>query len=309
MSTDSHPSTAFRLSRRWIRIATLLNEWYDDVSDPEAAVAELRRTRSPADLFSFIQRPPDQSAPLPYHFEMDHVAAIPVSTFTEWWDNQVIKKVRKNVRRSQKYGVVVKQVRFDDDLVRGILEIYREVPLRSGRPFRHFGDDFETCKRKHETFLDRSLFIGAFHENRLIGFIKMVVAGTTARTMQNISLDEYRDWSPANALMAQCVQVCAERGISYLVYGKLSYGNKGNAGLEEFKRSNGFQKLSFRRYYIPVTTVGQLALRTGLHRDFSEYIPLSVVQLARSIRTRYYSAKYGQTSERRAVATENAASE
>lgn len=288
----------FRISGRWIRTATLVNEWYDDLGDPHRAIEKLRAASKRADLLSFIQRPPLAGPPLPFHSEPDHVAAIPVTTFENWFEKQVIKKVRKNVRRAQKYGVTVRQVKFDDELVRGILEIYREVPLRSGRPFKHYHDDFATCRKKHETFLDRSIFIAAFYDNRLIGFIKMVTAGTTARTMQNISLDEFRDYSPANALLAEAVKTCAERRLTHLVYGKLAYGNRGNAGLEEFKRANGFQRLDFPRYFMPLTGLGRLALSTGLHRDLAEKLPQPVVQFTRDLRTKYYLMKYHKAMAR-----------
>jgi len=282
----------FRVTGRWIRVATLTNEWYEDLPDPAAAAEALRRDPRGPDLLSFIQRPPETGRSCPYHVEMDHVAAIPISTFENWFEKQVIKKVRKNVRRSQKYGVTVRRVEFNDDLVRGILEIYREVPMRSGRPFRHYNDDFETCKRKYATFLDRSVFLGAYHEERLIGFIKMVIAGKTGRTMQFISLDEYRDFSPANALLAEAVKTCVAEGLQYLVYGKLTYGNAGNAGLEEFKRANGFQRLEYPRYYVPLTRLGRFALATGLHRDLIDLLPAGLLRLARAARTRYYLLRH-----------------
>ena len=39
------------------------------------------------------------------------------------------------MRRAEKRGVVVREVPFDDDLVRGIVEIYDETPIRQGGPY------------------------------------------------------------------------------------------------------------------------------------------------------------------------------
>lgn len=284
----------FRVRGRWIRTATLEHEWYDELGGPEAAIREAKAHPGKPDIFTFIQRPPQTAAPLPFYHETDHVAAIPITTFDHWFEKQVIKKTRKNVRRSQKHGVTVRRTHLDDTLVNGIMRIHREVPMRSGRPFRHFDDDFETCKRKHATFPDRSIFIGAYHEERLIGFIKMVLAGSTARTMQFISMDEYRDYSPANALLCEAVKICAERGITHLVYGKLNYGKRGNAGLEEFKRANGFERLEFPRYFVPFTWKGRLAIRAGLHGDLLDKVPQPLLKLARDVRTRMYLKKYGE---------------
>jgi hypothetical protein len=283
------------IAGRFLRKATSRHEWYDDLPDPEAAIHLLRSIQRRPDLFSFIQRPPDVQPRYSYPMVMDHVAAVTITSFDHWWNHLVIKKIRKNVRRSEKYGVQVRSVAFDDDLVRGILGIYREVPMRSGRPFRHYNDDLDICRRKHATFLERSDFIGAYLEGRLIGFIKLVRAGQTARTMQFISMDRHRDLSPANALLAHAVRLCAERGIPHLVYGKLEYGRRGNAGLEEFKRANGFRKLEFPRYYVPLTALGSLAVRTGLQEGIIDLLPKGFIEFTRNLRTRWYRRRLGLT--------------
>ena len=90
-----------------------------------------------------------------------------------WWE-KLPQEARKNTRRAAKRGVEVKVVPFDDELARGIHKICNETPVRQGRPFWHYGKDFETVKREHATYLERSEFIGAYFENELIGFIKMV---------------------------------------------------------------------------------------------------------------------------------------
>ena len=78
------------------------------------------------------------------------------------------------------------------------------------------------------TFLNRAVFIGAFLEDNLIGFIKLVANedGSQAGLMHIISMIQHRDKAPTNALMAQAVRSCAERGIAYLWYANFSYGKK-----------------------------------------------------------------------------------
>ena len=91
----------------------------------------------------------------------------------EWWEN-LPQESRKNVRRAARRGIVVKIVPFDDDLVNGVHRIYNHTPVRDGRVFWHFGKDFETVRRGLATYLDRSEFIGAYWNEELIGFMKMV---------------------------------------------------------------------------------------------------------------------------------------
>ena len=73
---------------------------------------------------------------------------------------------------------------------RGITKIYNESPMRQGKPFWHYGKDFETVRRENATFLNRSYFIGAYFENELIGFIKLVYEKNFASMMQIISMME-----------------------------------------------------------------------------------------------------------------------
>ncbi len=50
------------------------------------------------------------------------------------------------------------------------VEIYNECPIRQRRRFPHYGKNLETVCCEEATFLDSSIFIGAFFEEKLIGF-------------------------------------------------------------------------------------------------------------------------------------------
>jgi hypothetical protein len=109
--------------------------------------------------------------------------------------------------------------------------------------------------------------------------------------MQIVSMIRHQDKAPTNALIAQAVRSCAERGISYLWYANMSYGNKQADGLADFKRHNGFQKIELPRYFVPLTFAGQTTLRLGLHRGITDWIPESVAAKYRRIRKRWYARK------------------
>ena len=88
-----------------------------------------------------------------------------------------------------------------------------------------------------------------------------------------------------NALITKAVEVCHEKGISHLVYGNFSYGNKKNSPLAEFKRRNGFEQVRFPRYYMPLTLKGSLALRLRLHLGLSEILPSQLINLLVRLRS------------------------
>jgi hypothetical protein len=263
-------------SGRWLRMARIFDEHWiglPPIRNPEAFVISMQDHGVKADIFTFAQQLPNTVPQFEAEFmEWDNVAVAPSSDFKAWWD-ALPQESRKNVRRSQKRGVSVRPVDFDDDLVRGIKSLYDETPFRQGRRFWHYGKDLATVKRENASYLDRSQFIGAFLNGELIGFIKMVFVGTTARIMQILSRNEHFDKFPANALIAAAMEACAKRPVDHFIYGQYIYGNKHNSSITEFKRRNGFKPVLLPRYHLPITARGRAALALGLHRGVSAMLP------------------------------------
>jgi hypothetical protein len=279
----------------WHRTATIQDEEFLDgeaVDDPEQFVAALKQSDLKANIFTFAQHLPDIAPRHRYHLEWDSVAAIPITTFEEWLKKRVEYDVRKAVKKAANAGVVVKVVEFDNELVRGIADIYNESQVRQGKPFWHYGKDFDTIKREKATYLDKSEFIGAYYEGKLIGFIKMVYVGTIASTFHVISMQKHAGKKPTNALIAKAVKVCEEKGRSHLVYGEYAYGESARQWIHtsktEFKRRNGFEEVLVPRYYIPLTGQGRVILRLGLHRGLKGALPRPVLRGLRMARSTFY---------------------
>jgi hypothetical protein len=276
------------------RVARLDGDDFKFLDDPEPVLAELRRAESRIDLFSFLQGLPDTSPKYSYPMEWDNMAVLPVSTFEHWWTKQIGFKARNKAKQAEKKGVVVREVPFDDELARGIWEIYNECPVRQERIFPHYGKSFEAVREMSATFLDSSVFIGAFAGNKLIGFIKLTIddSRTQAGIMHIISMILHRDKAPTNALVAQAVRSCADRSIPHLVYAKFAYGKKVQSSLSDFKERNGFQRVDIPRYYVPLTSLGRLALSLGLHRHMADRLPEPVAAKLRDLRSAWYQRKF-----------------
>jgi len=108
---------------------------------------------------------------------------------------------------------------------------------------------------------------------------------------------KHRDKAPTNALIAEAVRVCAGRGTSYLVYSSFAYGKKQSDSVAEFKASNGFQRFELPRYYVPLTALGALAYRVGLHRKWVDRFPQPVVRKVRQLRSAWYNRKMQSHAE------------
>jgi len=264
---------------RWVRMASIHDEvWLegDGVSNPESAV-KLIRGNLPADIFTFAQKLPETQPKYSYPMEWDNVAAIPLTTYNDWWENKVPQESRKNVRRAGRRGVTVRATELDDDFIRGIVEIYNETPIRQGKPFPKYGQDFNAVKRDVAQLLDRSVFIGAYHGAELIGFIKLVFVGRVASILSINSKNCHFDKRPTNILMAKAVEIAVERGMTHLIYGRYSYGNKAASPLTEFKRRNGFVQIDLPRYYIPLNWRGKLLMSVNAHRGLVGMLPAGLV--------------------------------
>ena len=261
---------------KWIKKAEIHEEEWaksEPIEKADSFIASLKKQSPNADYFTFAQTVYDTKPRHTYHFEWDNVAAICTKSFDDWWENHLPQVTRKNVRRSQKRGVDVKLMELNDTTIGLIHRLYGSIRVKQGSQFAHLGKNFQTIKRELSTFSDRYEFIGAFHEGELIGFIKLIYMGKVAGIMHIVTRDEDYDKRPANALVAKAVQVCEKKGLLFLIYGKYTYGNKTKSSLTEYKRRNGFEKVEFPRYFIPLNLKGKIVIRLGLHRGLLGILP------------------------------------
>ena len=288
-----------RVHGRLIRIARLDAEKYHFLEDPQPLLDGLRKCGTRVDLFTFMQRVQETEPKYSYPMEWDNFAALPVSTFDHWWNKQLGFKARNKAKQAEKKGVVIREVPFDDALIHGIWKIYNECPVRQGRPFSHFGKDLETVRREEATYLDSSVFIAAFLGEEIIGFIKMVSDETRSQAglMNIVSMIQHRDKAPTNALVAQAVRSCADRGISHLVYANFAYGKKQPDSVADFKERNGFLQINVPRYFVPLTAIGRAALRLRLHHPLVDLVPEPLVARLRGYRNAWYGRKFQSATE------------
>src|SRR5215813_4572059 len=267
-------------------------EWFEDAENPEVLIDALQKSERCPDIFTFWQRLPDIEPKYPYQMELQSIAALPIKSYSFWWEKQIDRKARNKVRKAEKKGISVRMASFDDTFVRGMTSIFNETPIRQGRRFLHYGKDFETVKREFSRFLFREEIFGAYMGDELVGFIMFGDAGKYACLGQIISKIAYRDLAPTNALLAKVIERTAEKGYPYLVY---AYWLDDSLG--DFKRGNGFQKFDLPRYFVPLTPKGKLAFKLGLHRGWKEAVPKEIKKALKKLRRGWYDMRCGLPNE------------
>jgi hypothetical protein len=275
-----------------LKIARIHDEaWLDSRSlpSPLEIVGKLQSSKNSPDIFTFTQRLPDVAPRYPYPFELENVAAATIGSYRSWFENDIDRSVRKHIRKGQREGIVTRIVPFDDRLVEGICSIYNESKVRQGKPFWHYGKSFDEVKRENGTYLDRSVFICTYLGEELVGFIKVVIDGEVATMMQILSKLAHFSRRPTNALISKTVEVCESRHAKYLLYGEYTYGKKDESTLIDFKAKNGFKKIEFPRYYVPLTAKGHFAVKFGLHKGWANLLPGPITKTLVHLRSKYHS--------------------
>jgi hypothetical protein len=279
----------FIISGHVIKTASLKDEWRQDVENPHEVIRQLRASPARIDLLRFWQRIPETDPKYNYYHESRHVAAMPITDYRTWLERQVNSNTRRLIRKSEKQGVTAMEVELQDELVLGITEMFNECPVRRGKRFWHYGKDFEAVKRDMLLDLNEAIFIGAYYEKELIGFIKLIVADRYAMITLILDKMAHRDKAPMNAMIAKTVKICTERKIPFLTYTLWRRG-----GHAYFQERNGFQRISVPEYYVPLTLRGGLALRLGLHKGIKGLIPGKVKEWLLTLRAKWYALKYAE---------------
>ena len=203
----------------------------------------------------------------------DNIALLQINTFDDWW-KRIGKKTRNMIRKAEKSGVKVEVVEPSDRLAEGIWQIYNETPIRQERAFSHYGMSLENI-RNGVFNTQNCVFIGAYVEDELAGFIQLFYGDEMVVITQILSLQKHWDKSVNNVMMAKVVEVCAKNNHKWVMYGRMGKGSN-HPSLDRFKENNAFARYPLNRYYVALSKKGKIAIKIGLHKQFRDQMPESV---------------------------------
>jgi len=271
---DLEKAASINTGKRWFySFASCPLEYIYDVNPKKELLVALRERG--VDLFTFVHRNflnDSADAMYSFHKEVENYAIMRIVSYSEWWSSTIKKRERQSVKKAKKSGVTVKKVIINEDFLRGVQKIYNETPFREGRRYSGYGQSIQILEKKFGNIGDSDI-LGAYLNSELIGLLWITFGDRAAMFRSFVSLLKYRDKCPNNALISEAVQRCAERNIRFLVYGD-KYGFI--PSLDRFREHQGFCKFPLPRYYVPLTTRGQLAIKLKAHRKLEYSLPLPI---------------------------------
>jgi len=271
LDVDEELETLRFRKRIFFTIASDAKEYERDVVPTEKLIEKLGERG--IDVFTFIERKWCYTIPNPSKSWLkanDNIALLQITNYDEWWKN-VGKKTRNMVRKAEKSGIKTETAEPSEKLADGIWKIYNETPIRQERGFPHYGTPLQAVTQSVLSSKNCT-YIAAYFQEELAGFIQLVHGDNITIISQILSLQKHWDKAVNNALVAKAVEVCANRSIRWLMYGRM--GN--HPTLDKFKQNNGFTQFPLTRYYVPLTKKGKLATKLGLPREIKDVLPQSI---------------------------------
>jgi len=266
--SDKPTETVTIQRRAFFKMARDAHEYIEDITPSDGLIQELINRR--ADIFTFLERKWCRTIPNPPELwakTEDNVALLHVTTYKEWL-RIIGKKTRNMIHKADKSGIRTEIAVPGDRLAEGIWKIFNETPIRQERGFPHYGTTLETVKKGLLSQSDYT-YVGAYYQDELVGFIHLIHGNNVSIISQILSLQKHWNKAVNNALVAKAVEVCASKGMNWIMYGRM--GN--HPTLDTFKQNNGFIQFQLTRYYIPLTGKGRIAVKLGLHRELKDALP------------------------------------
>ena len=193
-----------RVKGRVLKIASLDADRYEFITDPEAAIRDLRSSGSRVDIFTFMQGLPPAPPQFSYAAEPDNLAALPISTYDKWFDDADRRQGPQHGPAAPRRGAcVVREVPFDDLLVRGISRGLQRVAGQAGTAVLALSEGHRArCAGRTRPSSSAARSSPRSSDDRVIGFAKLVAddGRQQAALMQIVSMIAHRDKAPTNAL-------------------------------------------------------------------------------------------------------------
>lgn len=175
------------------------------------------------------------------------------------------KKTRNMVTSSLRAGAKAECVeKMSETTCAQVLRIFKETPFREGRFFPGYYT-WTSCRvRNVFRTNEENVSVIATWKGKVVGVSRVRFNDQVAALGQLMSSVEARRGCRgiSNLMIAKLVELLAERGVRYLVYGKFGV----IPSLDRFKLSNGFRPVTVNYNYVLLSAKARGLAALGLHR-------------------------------------------
>ena len=123
-----------------------------------------------------------------------------------------------------------------------VFDINRSASTRQGREMDKSYRDYPKIIEYLDEEDFKIVYIGAFVEKKLIGYVELYIYGNFAMTNRILGHKEYLRYGVMNLMIKKCVEYGLEYGLEYINY--LTMQNRKNNSLSAFKYRVGFREYS-----------------------------------------------------------------
>ena len=171
------------------------------------------------------------------------VAIIDISKGYDHYLQLLSSNGRSKIKRAVKKNIVCKEFEWNSYLD-DIYDINTSADSRQGKEmaeeYRQYPKTLEVVEK--DDFQVRH--IGAFYNEKLVGYIELYTYGNFCMTNRLLGHKEYLNRYIMNAMFAFCIEYLEENKTTYLNY--LNMHNKENSSLAQFKARLAFQAYSLK---------------------------------------------------------------
>jgi len=175
------------------------------------------------------------------------IAVIDIRKGYESYLKSLSSNGRSKIKRAKKKGVECKLFEWNNHLD-DIYEIHTSSDSRQGKKME---DEYLTYPKKIDiatTDSFKNIYVGAFLENKLVGYIELYIYSNFAMTNRLLGHKKFLNRYVMNALFAYAVEFLEDQNIEYLNY--LTMHNIKKKTLSQFKKRLGFSEFSLKKINI-----------------------------------------------------------
>jgi len=176
-----------------------------------------------------------------YSFYFHPIAIIKIPNTIEEYLKLIGAKSRNMIKKAQKNDIYTDIFDWNEKLD----EIYKINTSSLVRQGREMDESYKNYPKKVEYENEKDfkiVYVGAFKDNILIGYIELYIYGDFAMTNRILGHKEYLKYGVMNLMVKYCVEYMIKNNIKYLNY--LTMQNRQNNSLSAFKYRVGFREYS-----------------------------------------------------------------